>query len=106
MKGFFHKQRRARDGGRGVVLGKRTLIYNKLPRFPWLDGEVTIRNSQVRTDFFQKIPFLFLSAVICQKNGLFCGFYEPNGRFEPVSSVLFGLGQLLLEKLSFFYIRP
>ena len=22
------------------VSGKRTLIYNKLPRFPWNDGEV------------------------------------------------------------------
>ncbi|MGD0464355.1 MAG: hypothetical protein ABSB74_17875 [Tepidisphaeraceae bacterium] len=75
------------------------MIYNKLPRFPWQDGEVTIRNLWVRTDFSQKVTPLFVRTVFCQEKGLFSGFYETDGRFEPVASICLCGRQFLFQFL-------
>ena len=63
----FTNNRRAGDERGGFALGKNTLIYNKFPRSAWFDGEVTIRNRQVRTDFFQEIAFFLVRPARGQK---------------------------------------
>ena len=68
------------------MVGNMTLIYNEFPRSAWCDGEVTIRQSEVQTDIFEKIPFFLVRSLLGQKMGLFCGRNQPYCRFKPIAS--------------------
>jgi hypothetical protein len=46
-------------------MGKRTLIYNELPRSAWFKPKLPIEHVRVRSDFFEKVAFLFVGSGLC-----------------------------------------
>jgi hypothetical protein len=68
-------------------LGKRTLIYNELPRIAWERDEFPIDQTEVRTSRFYE--FQLFGGVMGRRQNFRCFqvLYEPDCRFEPTGAV-------------------
>jgi len=55
-------------------LGKKNLDLQQVSTLAWFDGEVTIRNRQVRTDFLRKSRFSS-SVPVSARKPLIDGFF-------------------------------
>jgi hypothetical protein len=64
-------KRRAGYIRRDVVLGKRALSCNEFPCSAWFPPKLTIEHVRVRSDFFEKVAFLFAGSSLGQISGLF-----------------------------------
>jgi hypothetical protein len=55
IEASFASEYRARNFGRGILLGKRTLIYNEFPRIAWERDKFPIHQTEVREGRIQKM---------------------------------------------------